>query len=215
MGRYVMSEKGAIRLNLPLTDADVLALRAGDAVLLSGVLLTGRDAVHKWLVETFIHPTGPVGQADRMTYEKIKPVLAGGALYHCGPVVAKQEDGRYRVVAAGPTTSIREEPYQADVMRHFEVKAVIGKGGMGSNTLLACQQVPAVYLHAVGGTAAVIAGCIKEVLGVYQLEFGMPEAMWLLRVQDLPLVVSMDAYGNSLHETIRSLSGERLNSFIH
>ena len=209
-----MSEKVAARLNLPLADADVLVLRAGDAVTLSGVLLTGRDAAHKWLVETFIHPTREVSQADHETYEKIRPILAGGAVYHCGPVVAEGGDGSYRIVAAGPTTSIREEPYQADVMRHFGVKAVIGKGGMGSGTLQACQQLPAVYLHAVGGAAAVIAACVKEVLGVYKPEFGVPEAMWLLRVENMPLVVSMDAHGNSLHESIKLISKEKFHSLI-
>ena len=205
-----MSEGKTVRLNLPLADADVLALRAGDAVTLSGVLVTGRDAAHKWLAESFIRGSARAGTEDMSVLEEIKPILAGGAIYHCGPVVAKLEEGGYRVVAAGPTTSIREEPYQAEVMRHFGVKAVIGKGGMGSGTLLACQQVPAVYLHAVGGAAALIAGCIKEVLGVYKLEFGVPEAMWLLRVQDLPLVVSMDAHGNSLHQKILDASKQVL-----
>lgn len=201
-----MSDRTTIRLNLPLADADVLALYTGDAVLLSGVLLTGRDAAHKWLTDTFINHTTPATRPDSDIYEKLQPVLKNGAIYHCGPVVSKREDSSYVFTAAGPTTSIREEPYQADVIHHFGIKAVIGKGGMGEHTLLACQKEPAVYLHATGGAAAVTAACIKEVLGVYKLEFGVPEAMWLIRVEDLPLVVSMDAHGCSLHEKIRAQS---------
>ncbi len=201
-----MSEHAVIHLSLPLTDADVLALHAGDSVLLSGVLLTGRDAAHKWLTDTFINHTTSPTATDLELCEKIRPLLKNGAIYHCGPVVSKAEEGRYLFTAAGPTTSIREETYQAGIIHHFNLKAVIGKGGMGAHTLLACQREPAVYLHATGGAAAVTAACIKEVIGVYKLEFGVPEAMWLIRVEDLPLVVSMDAHGCSLHEKIRTQS---------
>lgn len=201
-----MNDSAPIRLNLPLTDEDVRSLHAGDSVLLSGVLVTGRDAAHKWLTDTFITHTIPPTQPDLEIHEKLQQVLKNGAIYHCGPVVSKEENGGYVFIAAGPTTSIREEPYQADVIHHFSVKAVIGKGGMGARTLHACQAEPAVYLHATGGAAAVTAACIKEVVGVYKLEFGVPEAMWLIRVTDLPLVVSMDTHGCSLHEKIRAQS---------
>jgi len=189
-------------------------LKAGDSVLLSGLLLTGRDAVHKWLAETFIHrKRQPVGD-DLAVYEAIKPILQGGVIYHCGPVVSGLETRQYRFVAAGPTTSIREESYQGDVMRHFNLKGVIGKGGMGAATLQACREVPAVYLHAIGGAASLIAESVQKVVGVYKLDFGVPEAIWVIDVRDFPLVVTMDAHGKSLHEEIRLHSETILKSLL-
>jgi tartrate/fumarate subfamily iron-sulfur-dependent hydro-lyase beta chain len=140
--------------------------------------------------------------------------LDGGAIYHCGPVVGGLESGDYRFVAAGPTTSIREEPYQGDVMRHFNAKAVIGKGGMGAKTLMACQEVPCVYLHAIGGAASLIAQSVQSVLGVHKLDFGVPEAMWVIKVVDFPAVVTMDSHGISLHEQVKDLSKEALSELI-
>ena len=116
------------------------------------------------------------------------------------------DTGDYKFVAAGPTTSIREEPYQGDVMRHFNIKGVIGKGGMGAKTLAACQEVPGVYFHAVGGAASLIAQSVQKVHGVYKLDFGVPEAMWVIEVKDFPVVVTMDANGNSLHDEIEKKS---------
>ncbi len=132
-------------------------------------------------------------------------------IYHCGPVVSKDESGRWRFVAAGPTTSIREEPYEADVIAHFGVRAVIGKGGMGPKTLAAFKQYGAVYLHAVGGAATLIASSVKEVLTVYKKdELGVPEAFWVVRVEGFPAVITMDAHGQSLHETMAAASAQKL-----
>lgn len=127
-------------------------------------------------------------------------------IYHCGPVVSGLESGDYAFVAAGPTTSIREEPYQGDVMRHFNIKGVIGKGGMGAKTLQACQEVPGVYFHAIGGAATLIARSVKSVLGVYKLDFGVPEAMWVIEVKEFPVVVTMDSHGKSLHTEVEEHS---------
>ncbi len=191
------------KITIPISDETIRSLKAGDTVLLSGVIMTGRDAVHKWITDTFIKKTREPQGDDLEVYEAIKPILNGGVLYHCGPVVAGLEIGDYRFVAAGPTTSIREEPYEADVMKHFNLKGVIGKGGMGPKTLQACQEVPAVYFHAVGGAASLIAQSVQKVLAVYKIEeFGVPEAMWVIEVKDFPVVVTMDSHGNSLHETI-------------
>jgi len=201
-------------LTLPLSDEVVRSLSVGDPVSLSGVMLTGRDAAHKWMVETFIRRTRPVQGGDRETVEAIRPLLAGGALYHCGPVVAGLDTKDYRFVAAGPTTSTREEPYQSDVMHHFGVKAVIGKGGMGAKTLAACRDVPGVYLHAIGGAATLIAATVAKVLGVYKLEFGVPEAMWVIEVKDFPAVVTMDAHGASRHAEIEARSKSILERLI-
>ena len=146
--------------------------------------------------------------------EAIKPLLNGGVIYHCGPVVAGLNSGDYRFVAAGPTTSTREEPYQGDVMRHFHAQGVIGKGGMGPKTLAACQEVPGLYLHAIGGAASLIAQSVKQVLKVYKLDFGVPEAMWVIEVKDFPAVVTMDAHGNSLHADIDQRSKASLDQLL-
>lgn len=198
------------KLTIPF-DAEVIhSLHMGDPVLLSGIMLTGRDTVHKWMVDTFINRTRAPQGDDLQVYEAIKPLLDGGVIYHCGPVVAGLDSGDYRFVAAGPTTSTREEPYQGDVMRHFNIQGVIGKGGMGPKTLAACQEVPGVYFHAVGGAATLIAETVKQVSGVYKLDFGVPEAMWVISVVDFPAVVTMDSHGNSLHAEIEQRSKQAL-----
>jgi tartrate/fumarate subfamily iron-sulfur-dependent hydro-lyase beta chain len=201
-------------LNIPIPDDDIRDLKVGDPVSLSGVMITGRDAAHKWMIETFIKQTREPATDDVEIYKAIKPLLNGGAIYHCGPVVAGLDTGEYRFVAAGPTTSIREEPFQGDVMRHFNLKAVIGKGGMGQQTLTACQEVPGVYLHAIGGAASLIAKSVQSVSGVYKLDFGVPEAMWVIEVKDFPVVVTMDAHGNSLHDEVEARSSEKLKQLI-
>jgi len=181
-----------VALTTPLDEASVRGLKVGDVVLLSGRMFTGRDAVH----------------AHLMRHEP--PVdLHGAALYHCGPVMLKDGDG-WRVTAAGPTTSIREEPYQAEILKRYGVRAVIGKGGMGAKTLAGLKESGAVYLNAVGGAAQFYARCIEGVDGVSLLDFGTPEAMWHLRVKDFPAIVTMDANGNSLHREIEEASGLEL-----
>jgi fumarate hydratase class I len=201
-------------INLPLDDETVRSLQVGDPVLLSGVMLTGRDAAHKWMIDTFIKKTRMPEGDDLPVYQEIQPLLKGGVIYHCGPVVAGLDSGDYRFVAAGPTTSTREEPYQGDVMRHFKMQGVIGKGGMGPKTLTACQEVPGVYFHAVGGAASLIAQTVRRVLGVYKLDFGVPEALWVIEVQDFPAVVTMDSHGNSLHAEVEQKSKAALEELL-
>jgi fumarate hydratase subunit beta len=193
-------------LTLPIPDDVIRGLKTGDPVTLSGVILTARDTAHKWMIETFIHKTRPPQGDDQAVVETIRPLLDGGAIYHCGPVVAGLDTRDYRFVAAGPTTSIREEPYQGDVMRHFNIRAVIGKGGMGPKTLAACQEVPGVYLHAIGGAATLIAQTVTRVLGVHKLDFGVPEAFWVIEVKEFPAVVTMDSHGGSLHARVEAES---------
>jgi fumarate hydratase, class I len=180
------------QLRAPLDETQVRELKVGDIVLISGEMYTGRDAVHSHLMKH----APPVD-------------LRGSVLYHCGPVVMKN-NGHYKITAAGPTTSIREEPYQGDIIRRYGVRAVIGKGGMGRRTLEAMQEAGAVYLNAIGGAAQVYARCIEEVLDVNLLEFGIPEAMWHLRVTDFPAIVTMDAHGNSLHQDVEQTSAVML-----
>ena len=201
-------------LTMPIPDDDIRSLEVGDSVTLSGVMITGRDAVHKWMIDKFIEKTKPIEGDDQEVYDVIQPILDGSAIYHCGPVVAGLDTGDYAFVAAGPTTSIREEPYQGSVMQHFNVKAVIGKGGMGPNTLEACREVPGVYLHAIGGAASLIAQSVKNVEAVYKMDFGVPEAIWVIAVEDFPAVVTMDSHGKSLHAEIEAKSGEVLAKLI-
>ena len=185
-----------IRLRTPLSAEDVAKLRVGDVVLLTGVIHTGRDALHRHLAD---HPS--------------PAPLLGGVVFHCGPVMVRQGES-WKVTAAGPTTSIREEAYQADVLRRFGVRAVIGKGGMGRRTLAALEECGAVYLSAVGGAAQLYADCIEAVEGVDLLELGAPEAMWHLRVKDFPAVVTMDAHGRSLHVDVEDASTRKLREIV-
>jgi fumarate hydratase class I len=191
----------------------ITALHVGDPVELSGVIVTARDAAHKLMIDKFIHAPQVVEEAD--LYARLQELLTGGVIYHCGPVVSQDTQGRWRFVAAGPTTSAREEPYEAEVIAHFGVRAIIGKGGMGPKTLQACRDYAAVYLHAIGGAATLIAHSVKEVVDVYQKdELGVPEAFWVIRVEDLPAVVTMDSHGNSLHAEVKERSAAALQKLL-
>ena len=189
-----------IKLQLPASEADIRKLKIGDEVLLSGLMVTGRDAAHTYLVKEL-----------RPEY---KNVLDGTCIYHCGPIVAKDKNG-WRFVSAGPTTSIREEPYEATVIKNYGVRGIIGKGGMGQKTLDALKECGAVYFHAVGGLAAVLAESVTKVPNVYLLEeFGVPEAIWQIEVKDFPVVVTMDSHGNSLHKTVKEGSDQQTNKLL-
>jgi len=190
-----------ISLTTPISEAKVRSLKVGDEVLISGTLFTGRDAVHKYL-----HEGG-----------KLPPEvnLRDGILYHCGPVVIKDENGNWKCTAAGPTTSIREEPYQWQVIHDFGLRGVIGKGGMGERTLKACKDDGCVYLHAIGGAAQVLAQCIKRVKNVYMMDqFGAPEAIWEFEVENFPAVVTIDSHGKSLHKEVFAASQAELTKYL-
>jgi fumarate hydratase subunit beta len=201
-------------LTLPISDETIRELKVGEPVLLTGIMVTGRDTAHKWLVETFIKKTRAPMDDDLQVYEELKKLLNGSVIYHCGPVVSGMETKEYKFVAAGPTTSIREEPYQADVMKHFNLKGVIGKGGMGAKTLKGCEETPGVYFHAIGGAASFIAQSVTKVLGVYKMDFGVPEAMWVIEVKDFPAVVTMDAHGGSQHAVVDESSKKILDELL-
>lgn len=202
------------KINIPISDETIRDLKVGDPIVLNGIMLTGRDSVHKWMIDTFIRKTRDPQGDDLQVYEAIKPLLKNSVIYHCGPVVSGLDTRQYKFVAAGPTTSIREEPYQAEVMQHFNVKGVIGKGGMGPKTLQGCQETPAVYFHAIGGAASYIAQSVTRVLEVFKLDFGVPEAMWVIEVKDFPVVVTMDAHGQSLHAVIQEQSNKVLQELL-
>ncbi|MFP7442893.1 fumarate hydratase [Bacillus infantis] len=185
-----------VTLQAPITEEQIRALNVGDVVQINGMMYTGRDAIHHHLMDH----DAPID-------------LNGQVIYHCGPVMMKDEAGEWHVKAAGPTTSIREEPYQGDIMKKFGIRAVIGKGGMGPKTLAALQEHGGVYLNAIGGAAQYYADCIKKVEGVDLMEFGIPEAMWHLRVEGFTAVVTMDSHGNSLHQDVDKSSLEKLSQF--
>ncbi|WP_433747321.1 fumarate hydratase [Falsibacillus pallidus] len=190
------SESNVVTLQAPITEEQIRELKVGDVVRINGMMYTGRDAIHKYLSDN----DAPID-------------LNGQIIYHCGPVMLKDEEGTWHVKAAGPTTSIREEPYQGDIMKRFGIRAVIGKGGMGPKTLAALKDHGGVYLNAIGGAAQYYADCIKSVEGVDLMQFGIPEAMWHLKVEGFTAVVTMDSHGNSLHEEVDKSSLEKLSKF--
>ena len=191
-----------IELSLPLSASDVRGLKAGDLVALNGSLVTGRDRIHRYLAE------------ERPPIERIPFDLAGTVLYHCGPVMEKSGEG-YRAVSAGPTTSMRVEQYEPQVIREYRVKGIMGKGGMGGLTRNALQENDCVYLHTMGGAAVYLADRIKKVRGVWKLEeFGPTEAMWLFEVEGFPAIVTMDCHGNDIHSQIEEESSRRFLELI-
>ncbi|HES58918.1 MAG: fumarate hydratase C-terminal domain-containing protein [Calditrichaceae bacterium] len=190
-----------IKIKTPVSEKEIRSLQVGDTVLLSGVIVTARDAAHKLMVE------------EKPDF--IREFLNESMIYHCGPVVKQDNSGLWKFVSAGPTTSAREEPYQAEVIKEYNVRGVIGKGGMGPLTAQGLKDQGAVYLHAVGGAGTLIANTVKEVINVFKLEeFGTPEAFWVIRIEELPLVVTMDSHGGSLHKKILEKSRNVANRLI-
>jgi tartrate/fumarate subfamily iron-sulfur-dependent hydro-lyase beta chain len=188
-------------LRLPTDEKTVRDLKVGDFLEISGRMITGRDSAHHWLIHEL--------------RQEVLPYTQGSVIYHVGPVVRKHEDGTYSFVAAGPTTSAREEPYQADVIGRYGLRGVIGKGGMGPKTLKGLSDHGAVYLHAIGGAAQVLAQAVKKVERVFQLDqFGVPEALWVIQVECFPVVVTMDSHGQSLHAGVEQSSRARLDELL-
>ncbi len=188
-------------LKLPADEKTIRDIRVGANLELTGRMITGRDAAHTWLIDEF--------------RKEVAPFMKDSVIYHCGPVVAENDDGTYDFVAAGPTTSIREEPYQADVIGRYGLRGVIGKGGMGAKTLAGLDEHGAVYLHAVGGAAQVLARAIPRVERVFMLEeFGIPEALWVINVERFPVMVTMDSHGGSLHAEVEERSQAKLRELL-
>ena len=190
-----------IKLTVPISEEEIRKLKVGDTVLLSGTIVTARDEAHKLMIE------------EKPDF--LREILKESVIYHCGPVVKKDDQGKWSFVSAGPTTSAREEPYQTDVVCEYNVRGVIGKGGMGAKTAEGLKRCGAVYFHAVGGAGTLIANTVKEVKTVFKLEeFGTPEAFWVIEVEDFPLVVTMDSHGNSIHKDIREKSTKIANEIM-
>lgn len=200
-----------IDLNIPIDENKVRELKTGDLVTVSGLMITARDAAHSYIHKTMIKRK-PRGK-DRDLFMRLKGICKGSFIYHCGPIM-KQNGDEWECVAAGPTTSIREEPYEADVIEALGVAGIIGKGGMGTRTSRALQEHGAVYLNAVGGAAAVAASTVKKVHDVFRLDLGMPEAIWVLELKKFPAVVTMDSSGHSIHDDVLQRSEKQLKSLI-
>ncbi len=179
-----------LKLKTPLSDNDVRALKVGDVVYLTGIIVTARDLAHKKAVE-LLKSGGSLPLS-----------LRGLAVFHAGPIVRK-EDGKWRIIAIGPTTSTRMENIEYDFIKLTGVKMVIGKGGMGEKTRRALKEYCCVYAVYPGGAAAIAPTMIEEVVDVYWLELGIPEALWVLKVRDFgPLITVMDSHGNNLYEDV-------------
>lgn len=173
-----------------MSAGDTLSLRAGDVVSLQGMLVTGRDKLHRYLF------------SERPPKEQVPFNLEGTIIYHCGPIIQETSEGLL-FIAGGPTTSMRLEKYTSQIISDYGIRGLMGKGGMGMRTLNALREHGCIYLHAIGGAAVFLAGRVKRVAGVWKLdEFGMTEAMWVIEVDEFPAIVTMDAFGKSLHDDI-------------
>jgi fumarate hydratase class I len=189
-----------IKVKLPVSETEIRKLKVGDEISLYGIMVTGRDTAHTWMIKE--------------KPDEIRDILNNSIIYHCGPIVKKIGD-QWEFIAAGPTTSIREEPYQGDVIKEYNVRGVIGKGGMGPKTLAALKENGSVYLHAVGGAATLLGRAVTNVIDVIKLEeFGTPEAMWVIEVENFQVVVTMDSHGNSLHQKVKDKSTKIARSLI-
>ena len=178
-------------INLPATDEDVEKLNIGDTVYINGTVCTARDMAHLQMRELVENG------------KELPENIAGGAIFHAGPVMKKDENDQWKLRVIGPTTSIRMEPH-ADFMGRMRVKLIIGKGGMGEDSLAAFKKYKQAYLQAAPGCAVVLAAGIKDVKNVHWYENGMPEAMWVLEADKFgPFVVTMDCKGNSRYNDVK------------
>lgn len=202
------------KLNIPISEEEIRDLRVGDAVQISGIATTGRDAAHKYMVETLIKGAKSLSGEDQTMLDELNSILNEGAIYHCGPIV-RNDEGTWSIVSSGPTTSIRDEIYQDKVIEAFKIRVVIGKGGMGPRTLAACQEFGAVYLHGIGGAGVYNAAAMVEVIDVFKKEeFGLPEAFWKVRFEDFAGIVTMDSHGRSLHVELGETFDKQFKSLI-
>jgi fumarate hydratase class I len=190
-----------VHIKTPVSEKEMRSLKIGDKVYLSGIIFTARDRAHKFLI-------------DEARPQDLPFNLEGAAIYHCGPVVAGEGD-EARVIVAGPTTSARMNSYTPQLISRYGVRIIIGKGGMNEAVLGVMKEYGAIYASGIGGASIYLADFVKTIKGVYKLEeFGPPEAIWALAVEDFPAVVTMDAQGESLHAEIARLSGLSLSALL-
>ncbi len=190
-----------VMLRTPLAAAAVRALRAGQEVLLTGTVFTARDRAHRYLAER--------PDEDGFPFD-----LSGGVIYHCGPIMRKSV-AAWEAVSAGPTTSNRMEMYEARVITRYGVASILGKGGMGAETAKALSDTGAVYLAAAPGAGPLVAKRIVSVEDVWKLdEFGEPEAIWKLAVENFPAIVAMDSHGGNVYTAVETRSAKRLQELL-
>ena len=179
------------KFKTPISEEEIRKLRVNDVLYVSGTMFTARDQAHKRALEYF---------------KQGKPLplnLEGLAVFHCGPIVKKKEGG-WTIVAAGPTTSTRMEIFEDEFIRNFKVRVIVGKGGMGKKTTEAMAKYGAVYGAFTGGAAILAAKAVKNVRSVEWLDLGMPEAMWILEVEEFgPLAIAIDSHGNNLFTEVQ------------
>lgn len=185
------------KLRPPLTRDDILALRTGDAVYLTGTVWGIRDATYIRIFDQNQPP--PVD-------------LHGAALLHVAPNVRKRDDGTYEPMTVGTTTSMRMDRFTEASLRDYGIRAIIGKGGLSETSSRALQEYGGVYLAIVGGAASVETEHVEAIENVY-FEDLMPECLWQFRVRDLgPLTVAMDAHGSSIYRDVAKIAQERMAS---
>jgi fumarate hydratase subunit beta len=182
-----------IGLTTPLSEETVRSLKLGDTVYLNGPVITGRDEMHIRAME-YVREG-----------KEVPKDIEGSVLFHCGPIMLQRDDGRWSVIAAGPTTSARMNKLEPDFIRTFHIRAIIGKGGMSKETIQAMKECGCVYLAATGGAAVSLAEGLSRCTGNDWLDLGMAEALWRFDTEKFgPLVVAIDANGNSLYEKVNS-----------
>jgi tartrate/fumarate subfamily iron-sulfur-dependent hydro-lyase beta chain len=191
-------------LKTPIPEKEVRKLKAGDVVYVTGTVITARDEAHLKALE--LHSKG-----------KNLPVsFKGNGVFHCGPIMKKDEKGDWQVVAAGPTTSDRMEIFQDNFIEAFRPSIIIGKGGMGGRTAKACKEFGCVYGAFTGGAALLAARGIKEVKDVFWLEeLGMPECLWVYEVDNFgPMIITIDTHGRNLTAEVGERVKEKMNVII-
>lgn len=197
-----LDSKGAKTIHLPLSEDAARSLHAGDRVFINGLIVTGRDKLHNYLFN------------ERPPKKRIPFHLEGAIIYHCGPIVKRTAKG-FQLIASGPTTSMRLEMYEPRIIAEYGIRGIMGKGGMGEQTLHTLRENGCVYLHTMGGAAVYLADRVQKVLDVWKLdEFGMTEAMWLFDVKDFPAIVTMDSHGRSLHDELKETSYHELKKLV-
>lgn len=190
-------------LKTPISEDEIRKVRVGDVIYLTGIVITARDAAHARALELL------------RKGEKLPVDFNGLAVYHCGPVVRKVDDG-WEVVAAGPTTSMRMEVYEAEFIERTGVRVIIGKGGMGSKTAEACKAFGAVYAIFTGGAAALASRAMKRVIRVEWIDLGIPEALWVIEVENFgPLMVAIDSSGENFYERVSREIQRRLKEVVY
>jgi fumarate hydratase subunit beta len=179
-------------LKTPISEQDIRKLRVNDIIYVTGTIFTARDEAHQ--------------RALKLKAEgKPFPINSNGlAVFHCGPIVRKVGD-QWEIVAAGPTTSTRMDMFEDKFIEAFNVRVVIGKGGMGKRTADAMRKYGAVYAACTGGAAVLAAKAVRKVVGVEWFDLGMPEALWIMEVERFgPLIVAIDSTGASLFDQVKT-----------